>query len=124
MFKHCDPAGIAFYPRYFEIINDAVETMFDELLSLPFSQVHPECKVPTVALDVEFKTPSMLDDILVLSTTIRHLGRTSLTFETVARVKKVERFRVKQTLVYVGKSGAPDPWPDHVAEKINALIVS
>ncbi|CPO21707.1 4-hydroxybenzoyl CoA thioesterase [Bordetella pertussis] len=24
-FRHCDPAGIVFYPRYFEMINDFVE---------------------------------------------------------------------------------------------------
>ena len=24
-FKHCDPAGIVFYPRYFEMFNDCVE---------------------------------------------------------------------------------------------------
>ena len=24
-FRHCDPAGIVFYPRYFEMMNDAVE---------------------------------------------------------------------------------------------------
>ena len=23
-FKHCDPAGIVFYPRYFELLNDTL----------------------------------------------------------------------------------------------------
>jgi 4-hydroxybenzoyl-CoA thioesterase len=31
LFKHCDPAGIVFYPRYFEMINDCVEAFFDEI---------------------------------------------------------------------------------------------
>ena len=26
-FRHCDPAGIVFYPRYFEMINDFVEAL-------------------------------------------------------------------------------------------------
>ena len=35
-FKHCDPAGIVFYPRFIEMINDAVEAMFDEAIGWPF----------------------------------------------------------------------------------------
>ena len=27
-FRHCDPAGIVFYPRYFEMMNDAIEIFF------------------------------------------------------------------------------------------------
>src|SRR5260370_493059 len=29
LFRHCDPAGIVFYPRYFEMVNDLVEEWFD-----------------------------------------------------------------------------------------------
>jgi 4-hydroxybenzoyl-CoA thioesterase len=36
LFKHCDPTGIVFYPRFFEMINDAVEAMFSDLLDRPF----------------------------------------------------------------------------------------
>ena len=35
-FRHCDPAGIVFYPRYFEMINDFVEEWFDKGMGLPF----------------------------------------------------------------------------------------
>lgn len=31
LFKHCDPAGIVFYPRYFEIINDCIEAFFEQI---------------------------------------------------------------------------------------------
>ena len=30
-FRHCDAAGIVFYPRYFEMMNDLVEDWFAEL---------------------------------------------------------------------------------------------
>ena len=32
-FEHCDPAGIVFYPRYFEMINGTVEDWFEEDLA-------------------------------------------------------------------------------------------
>ena len=31
LFKHCDPAGIVFHPRYFETVNDCVAAFFDAL---------------------------------------------------------------------------------------------
>ena len=47
LFKHCDPAGIVFFPRYFEMMNDCVETFFDEI-GLPFDDMHTWGGVPTV----------------------------------------------------------------------------
>ena len=29
-FQHCDPAGIVFYPRYFEMLNATIEEWFDD----------------------------------------------------------------------------------------------
>ena len=48
MFKHCDPAGIVFYPRYFEMMNDVVESFFAECLGLPFERLLVTAGVPTV----------------------------------------------------------------------------
>ena len=33
LFRHCDPAGIVFFPRYFEMINDCVEYFFADTLN-------------------------------------------------------------------------------------------
>ena len=37
-FQHCDPAGIVFYPRFFEFTNQVVEDWFEEELGLPSHQ--------------------------------------------------------------------------------------
>jgi len=39
-FQHCDPAGIVFYPRYFEMINATVEEWFAQRLGVPFETLH------------------------------------------------------------------------------------
>ena len=36
-FGHCDPAGIVFFPRYFEMLNELVEDWFAQALGLPFA---------------------------------------------------------------------------------------
>ena len=47
LFKHCDPAGIGFYPRYVEIINDAVEALFGDFLGWTFAEIVKTGGVPT-----------------------------------------------------------------------------
>jgi len=52
MFQHCDPAGIVFYPRYFEMVNATVEEWFDQVIGFGFPTMHGPMKVavPTAAL--------------------------------------------------------------------------
>ena len=47
LFRHCDPAGIVFYPRYFEMVNDLVEEWFDRGMGLPFHTLHVQRQVGT-----------------------------------------------------------------------------
>ena len=62
LFKHCDPAGIVFYPRFFEMINDAVEALFSDMLGWPFEKMHPDSGVPTAEFKVRFKVPCRQGD--------------------------------------------------------------
>ena len=47
LFKHCDPAGCVFFPRYFEMINDCAEAIFDEVIGVPYEEIHIKAGVPT-----------------------------------------------------------------------------
>lgn len=118
MFKHCDPAGIVFYPRYFEMINDCVETFFDQVLDYPFGRIHPNTGVPTVQLDTNFKAPSRLGDLLVFRLTCQKLGRTSLGFRLEASCDGQPRLVAQQTIVHVDAQGKPTGWPQAVRTMI------
>ena len=122
LFKHCDPAGIVFYPRFFEMINDAVEAMFDDLLGWPFETMHPKNGVPTAAFDVRFKAPCRHGETLVLGLEITRLGRSSLNVTTTARRGHQVCFEADQVLVCVGSEGRPVSWPEPVRGRINALM--
>ncbi len=78
-FAHCDPAGIVFYPRYVEMINNLVEDWFAEALGYSFEQLHLLLKlaVPTVHLAIDFKKTSRLGEQLRLSLDVQKLGRSS-----------------------------------------------
>lgn len=118
-FKDCDPAGIVFYPRYFEMINDTVEDFFGDVLGYPFHTMHPKTGVPTVKIETEFLSPSRHGDDLTITLTVVKLGRTSLSYEQVARSGGDIRFKAHATLVHVDAVGRPSPWPDAIRNKID-----
>lgn len=122
LFKHCDPAGIVFYPRIFEMINDTVEAMFSELLNWPFERIHPEQGVPTAAINVQFVAPCRHGDHLELRVTLKAIGGSSLTIETQAVGDGFLRFKADQTLVCVGPDGRPTRWPENIRQKIDTLL--
>jgi 4-hydroxybenzoyl-CoA thioesterase len=80
-FKHVDFAGIVFYPRFLEMLNDLVEDWFAEALGRPFSGMHETGNgIPTVDLKVQFKKAARIGDVLEKSLWVVKLGGASVTF--------------------------------------------
>jgi len=80
LFQHCDPAGIVFYPRYFELINAVVEAWFDEGLETSFAVLHVTRRmgVPLVHTAVDFRAPSRLGETLVFALSVERVGGASV----------------------------------------------
>ena len=78
---HTDPAGIVFYPRYYELISATIEDFFAEALGMPFGDLHVRQRigVPTVHIETTFFAPSYCDDEVEFSLSVTKLGRTSMT---------------------------------------------
>jgi 4-hydroxybenzoyl-CoA thioesterase len=77
-FKHVDYAGIVFYPRFLEMLNDLVEDWFEEALERPFSKIHETNGIPTVDLKVQFKQPARLGEMLTKKLWVIKLGGASV----------------------------------------------
>jgi len=79
-FKHCDPAGIVFYPRYTEMLHDTVEHWFNHGLKIGFYNLHMNhgMGIPMANLQVDFRIPSKLGDQLVSKLTVTKMGRSSM----------------------------------------------
>lgn len=82
-FKHCDPAGMVFYPRYVELLNDVVEAWFAQGLGCDYQALHLRRRmaIPTVSLDCQFTRPSRLGDRLVARLRVERIGTSSVTLE-------------------------------------------
>ena len=77
-FKHVDYAGIVFYPRFLEMLNDLVEDWFEEALDRPFSKIHETNGIPTVDLKVQFKKAARLGETLTKNLWVIRLGGSSI----------------------------------------------
>lgn len=79
-FGHCDPAGIVFYPRYFEMLNAVVEDWFTQGLGIDYAQLLGPRRVgmPSVRLNADFKRVSRMGDQLIQRVAVDKLGRSSL----------------------------------------------
>jgi 4-hydroxybenzoyl-CoA thioesterase len=77
-FKHIDYAGIVFYPRFLEMLNDLVEDWFEEALDRPFSKMHEINGIPTVDLKVQFKNAARIGEVLTKKLWVNELKTSSM----------------------------------------------
>lgn len=79
-FRHCDPAGIVFYPRYFEMVNDFIEAWFEQALGASFHALHEGQGIgtPTASIQCDFVSPSRWHDVLQQHLHVQHLGGASV----------------------------------------------
>ncbi|MEC9249628.1 MAG: thioesterase family protein [Pseudomonadota bacterium] len=105
-FADVDPAGIVFYPRYFEMINATIENWFSSV-GYGFDQMilQDGYAVPTATIQVDFKTPSRLDDLVELELQLVRLGRSSIGLQINIQCEGELRAVVQQTLVFIRMEG-------------------
>ena len=118
-FNHCDPAGIVFYPRYFEMTNSVVENFFNDVVGRSFASMHfgADNGVPTVAIEANFMAPSRLGDMEMFSLEVTKVGRSSVAMTIEARLGEELRMRTDLTLVWIAAMKAA-PWPAEMHGKL------
>jgi 4-hydroxybenzoyl-CoA thioesterase len=122
-FNHCDPAGIVFYPRYFEMINSVAENFFKDVAGRSYaSMIATRQGVPTARLETNFHIPSRLGETLDFRLKVTRLGTSSITFEITAYGPDGNRLTASITLVWVSPEARPLPWPEDMRVKLTAFM--
>ena len=119
-FNHCDPAGIVFYPRYFEMMNSVVENFFAEAVGWSFARMHTggaRNGVPTVAINCSFMAPSRLGEKVTFTLVATGIGKSSLDVRITAAKDGEVRLASDNTLVWIDQ-GRAAPWPDEIRTKL------
>ncbi|WP_448663919.1 acyl-CoA thioesterase [Sphingomonas sp. CJ20] len=121
-FAHCDPAGIAYYPRYFELCDAAIEDWSVVVLGCSRREMHLEMGMgmPTVDLHASFTAPSRLGDLLDITVTVTRVGRSSVDLALDIRCGGAARFGVRYTQVLTDLAkGKSVPWPPALLDRLN-----
>jgi 4-hydroxybenzoyl-CoA thioesterase len=102
-FAHCDPAGIVYYPRYFELLHDAKEDWLREAVGVPLAEliVHRRHGLPIVRLETDFVAPSRLGETLDIGVTVARVGGTSLHLDYDVRCAGEPRVMARTVVVHV-----------------------
>lgn len=123
-FNHCDPAGIVFYPRYFEMINSTVENFFETVVGYSFARMHldgAQNGTPTVAIKCDFRAPSRLGEKVDFILTVTSVGRSSLGVAIRAEHAGELRLEAQLTLVWISHGRAAS-WPDEIRIKLQQQL--
>jgi 4-hydroxybenzoyl-CoA thioesterase len=121
-FGDCDPAGIVFYPRYFEMFNNLVEDWCAAGLDASFRELIQErgLGLPAVSIQTDFLATSKLGDLLRAELRVIKLGTSSVT-AAIRLLGADGEARVRATLVLVLmdlKQSCATPIPAPMRERI------
>lgn len=119
-FADVDPAGIVFYPRYFEMINATVEDWFEHI-GYGFGDMirRDGYGVPLATIEVDFKRPSEMDDWLDFTLAVKEVGGSSIRVEITALCGEEIRLVARPVLVFVKTAETrPVRIPDALRSKI------
>jgi 4-hydroxybenzoyl-CoA thioesterase len=96
-FSHCDPAGIVYFPHYFNMFNGLIEDWYTEELKVDYADLilHDQHGFPFVHVETDFKIPSRMGETIDLTLLIEKIGRSSLTLLIVGHHEGIERLRAR-----------------------------
>ncbi|MDZ4086289.1 MAG: hotdog domain-containing protein [Tabrizicola sp.] len=120
-FNHCDPAGIVFYPRYFEMVNSVIENFFADVVGRSFASMHfgADNGVPTVAMEAVFQKPSRLGDKVRFSLRVEKVGGSSVRMVVQGAGPDGPRMQAVMTLAWIDGMKAA-PWPAKMRAALEA----
>jgi len=124
----CDPAGIIFYPRYFEIFDTSTTVLLERALGMnkiDYLKAYDFAGHPLVQSRARFRVPTRFGDEVTIETTLVDIGRSSFKIEH--RLQKADTLAVEgfETRVWViRQAGArrlkSQPIPPDVVARLKA----
>lgn len=113
-FGDCDPAGIAYFPRYFDLLNGVVEDWWSAM-GHPWKILFGRRRIglPTVRFEADFRAPAFLEDELHFSLSIKHIGTRSVELRHFVRRDGKVLWQASQILVATSlETHRSIAWPD------------
>lgn len=124
-FSHCDPAGIVFYPRFFDLFSSALEDWFQGGIDSPFGgdfMVTRNLRVPSLSITAEFVRPCRMGELLDIDLWVMRLGRSSFELALAGSVAGEPRLRAAWTMCVIDfATFKSTPIPDDLRKRMQAF---
>jgi 4-hydroxybenzoyl-CoA thioesterase len=119
-FSHCDPAGIVYFPRFFDLAHATMEDWFAADLIRD-----RRLGTPTVSVQCEFAKPMRMGDTLRFELSVLKLGNASVRLGYSGKKQGVEHLRILQTIAFMAlDSGTATPIPDDLRPRIEQYLAT
>ena len=81
-FGDCDPAGIVYFPRFFDFFHQAMESWFPAHLGFGYEEFVRDRKLgfPAVHTEADFKRPCRFGERIEIRQRVTKIGRSSISF--------------------------------------------
>jgi 4-hydroxybenzoyl-CoA thioesterase len=122
-FSHCDPAGIVYFPHYFDMFNGLIEDWYGEELGYDFAGLVMGSRYgfPFVHIECDFRVPSRMGDVIDLTLMVERIGRSSLGIVIICHKDGVERLRARMITAMMSlESRTAVPLPDELRGRLEA----
>ncbi len=120
-FSHCDPAGIVYFPHYFDMFNGLIEDWYTEELGFKYAELIMDSQYgfPFVHIECDFRVPSRIGDVIDLTLLVERVGRSSLGIAIVCHQDGIERLRAHMVTAMISlATRKPVPLPADLRDAI------
>jgi len=125
-YVHCDPGGIVYFPRFFDMFSAVLEDWFAEGLGCPWGADligQRNLGTPSVAIRAEFLRACRLGDTLEFALWPIHLGDSSVQLMLVGTAAGTERLRAAWTICIVSRDAFRSvPIPDDLRLRMQDFV--
>jgi 4-hydroxybenzoyl-CoA thioesterase len=126
-FSHCDPAGIVYFPEFFDMAHSALEDWFTHGLGHTHSEMLMTRRIgtPTVSIQCDFKKPFRIGETLHFEIRVLKIGRSSMQLSYRGLKDGVEHLVITQTVCFLDlETGRAIPIPDDMRGPIESYLAT
>ena len=124
-FAHCDPAGVVFYPRFFDLFSTTLEDWFQTGIRCPFGEfmIDRNLRIPGLSITAEFLRACRLGEVLDLDLWVTRMGRSSLDLAVSGSVAGEPRLRAVWAVCIIDfATFKSTPIPDDLRTRMGAFL--
>lgn len=102
-FSHCDPAGIVYFPDFFDFAHATMEDWFRDGLRAPLPSLIRDRRIgtPTVSIQGDFSKPLRMGDTLRNELRVLKVGNASVRLQYRGLKNGVEHLQIVQTIAFI-----------------------